>query len=525
MAIAYANAGVLTGAASGTSITPSLPASIAAGDLLIAAVHTVSATAGVTHTWPAGWTNVDSLEMGGNVSDYGVASFAYRVATGSDTAPAVTLSTSTQNAGQIFRYTGVSLTPINANRSSHPGSGSHVIPSISTTADSSTVLYLDLAWEGSTLLATPTGWTGDSSLYSSAGGVVISIGHKAVPVSGTVSGDINTSGAPTYESWQQEILIAHLPMGGFSIASVTSTAQATQNAHSVAVSNGILITSPAGVISQKCVALSSMLISSYALVGTNSRIGAASSLAVSGNTAPGIKVSAFADSLISAHTTASAPTILWELVSSSLTMVGAAANARYTDAWVRGTLIMNGQVLSSAVYSVFAQSQLQVMEGIKFVQQYWDGWSFNLNTKAPSFYENFKFNSFARIGDEYYGCNDTGIYLLGGDLDDTTNINSVITTNLSDLSTETYDGSRMKIVPNVYVEARSSEPMLLTCKVEGKPCTYKFRAGKTEIASSRADIGKGLEGTFWQFELKNQNGSDFEILSLTAMPVTKSRRF
>ena len=226
-----------------------------------------------------------------------------------------------------------------------------------------------------------------------------------------------------------------------------------------------------------------------------------------------------------ATTRVQAPTILWEVVLGSAAVSGVTTNVRTKDVVVTGTLVINGAIVGSASYQVAGISTAEILDGIKFIQQYWDGWSFNLNTKAPSFYENFKFNSFARIGKDYYGCNDTGIYLLGGDLDDTANIDAVITTNTSDLSTETYDGARMKIVPNVYIAARSPEPMLLTCNVEGKSCTYKFRAGKKVIASTRADVNKGLEGTFWQFELKNQNGSDFEILSLTAMPVAKSRKF
>jgi len=229
--------------------------------------------------------------------------------------------------------------------------------------------------------------------------------------------------------------------------------------------------------------------------------------------------------LITLVSSGAAPTILWEVVASSAAVSGAGSNTRVKDGVVTGTMVVNGVVIGSASYQVSGLSITEILDGIKFVQQYWDGWSFNLNTKAPSFYENFKFNSFARIGKDYYGCNDTGIYLLGGDLDDTANIDAVITTNLSDLSTETYDGAQMKMVPNVYIAARSPEPMLLTCNVEGKSCTYKFRAGKTVIASTRADVGKGLQGTFWQFELKNQNGADFEIESLTAMPVAKSRKF
>ena len=220
-----------------------------------------------------------------------------------------------------------------------------------------------------------------------------------------------------------------------------------------------------------------------------------------------------------------APTILWEVVSSTTTITGAGAGTRRVEAVVSATVVLNGTIIGSASYRVSGLSTTQVISGIQFLQKYWDGWIFNLNTKAPSFYENFKFNSFARIGDKYYGCNDAGIYLLDGDLDDTLPINAVITTGTSDLTTDKYDGATTKTVPYVYITARSPEPMLLTCNVEGNSGTYQFRAGKTVVAASRADVGKGIIGTFWQFELKNQNGADFDIKSLIAAPVSRSRRF
>ena len=220
-----------------------------------------------------------------------------------------------------------------------------------------------------------------------------------------------------------------------------------------------------------------------------------------------------------------APTIFWDVVYSTAQTSAASDGVRRTEATVIGTISIGGIILGQAKYIVAGMSEAQISSGIRFLQQYWDGWVFNLNTKAPSFYENFKFNSFARIGDNYYGCSDTGIYLLGGDLDDTMPINSTITTGTSDLTTDKYDGATTKTVPYVYVEASSPEPMLLTCNVEGQSYTYKTRVVKTAIASSRADVGKGLIGTFWQFEIKNQNGVDFNIESIIAAPISRSRRF
>lgn len=224
-----------------------------------------------------------------------------------------------------------------------------------------------------------------------------------------------------------------------------------------------------------------------------------------------------------------APTIFWEAVVSSTVLVGSASDQRTMEATVTGAVVINGIVVSQASYHVSASSLAAIISSAQFVQDFWDGWAFNLNNKAASFYENFEFNSFAKIGAEYYGCNSAGIYLLGGDLDGAEQIDATITTGTSDLTAEAggrvlFDGRSRKSVPYAYISARSPEVMKITCRVEGKEHTYLFRAGKNVVAPSRADLGKGVFGTFWQFELQNQNGADFEIDSLDVVPRSIDRR-
>ncbi|MFA5976498.1 MAG: hypothetical protein WC859_10105 [Elusimicrobiota bacterium] len=223
-------------------------------------------------------------------------------------------------------------------------------------------------------------------------------------------------------------------------------------------------------------------------------------------------------------TTGASPTIFWEVVSSSATITGGVADQRAIDATVTGTAIVNGVVVGSASYHVSAASAAQIIDGVQFVQDFWDGWAFNLNTGAPSFYEGFKFNSFARVGSNYYGCSDTGIYLLGGDLDAAAEIDATVTTGYSDLSTEKFDGGQIKHVTTAYLDARSVSPMTITCRTEGQEYTYTFDTDRINMASARAEIGKGLKGTLWQFELKNVAGADFEATSLTVLVDPTKRR-
>lgn len=223
-------------------------------------------------------------------------------------------------------------------------------------------------------------------------------------------------------------------------------------------------------------------------------------------------------------TTAQAPTIFFDVVTSSVAASGGATATRLIDAVVTATTVVNGVVVGQATYNVTAVSMASIISGIQFLQDFWDGWAVNLNTGAPSFYENFKFNSFARIGKNYYGCSDAGVYLLGGDLDGAAQINATVTTGSSDLSDDRFDGSRVKHVRHAYVDARSVEPLVFVCRVEGSEFSYTFDTQKDTVASTRVSVGRGLRGTLWQFELQNTNGADFELESMSVLVEPTSRK-
>jgi hypothetical protein len=232
---------------------------------------------------------------------------------------------------------------------------------------------------------------------------------------------------------------------------------------------------------------------------------------------PGQSFSGVVESTGAFTTTAASPTIFWEVVTTGITFGETVLGTRLIDATVTGTVTLNGAVVGSASYHVSAASEAQIQGGVQFIQDFWDGWAFNLNTGAPSMYEDFKFNSFARIGSNYYGCSDTGIYLLGGELDVAAEIDATVTTGYSDLSTDKFDGGQIKHVTTAYLDARSVSPMTITCRTEGQEYTYTFDTDRANMASARAEIGKGLKGTLWQFELKNVAGADFEAESLTVL--------
>jgi hypothetical protein len=194
--------------------------------------------------------------------------------------------------------------------------------------------------------------------------------------------------------------------------------------------------------------------------------------------------------------------------------------ARFIYAVVNNQLIIDGAVTANAEYYLSAESVLRIVSSIEFINDYWDGWAYNLNTGAPSFYEDFKFNSFAKIGTEYYGLNDNGIHLLGADDDDGEEIDALITTGKSD-----YNDDHTKKIPIIYAGVKSDQPMLLTARVDNEPdYTYEFTGGSEKLSRCRVKLGRGLEGSYWQIEIANKNGGDFEIDSIDLPIIPNSRR-
>jgi len=221
---------------------------------------------------------------------------------------------------------------------------------------------------------------------------------------------------------------------------------------------------------------------------------------------------------------AAAPKIFYDSVTSSLIINGAAESFRSIQAIASSNLSIHVSVAAGAEYNLNAESIGHILSGILFVSDYWDGWAYNLNTGAPSFYEQFKFNSFGRIGQSYFGLNDDGIYLIAGTDDDGADINTVITTGETD-----FGDPSLKTMPVIYAGIRSDGLVNLTARVDGQEYTYQFISSEAQKASgtivpTRVKLGRGLDGRTWQLEITNQNGADIEIDALDMPVIAKSRR-
>jgi hypothetical protein len=163
-----------------------------------------------------------------------------------------------------------------------------------------------------------------------------------------------------------------------------------------------------------------------------------------------------------------------------------------------------------------------VLDGIEY-----DVWAFTLDTEhTPGYrYENYNFNSFARLstgaGDLYYAADDSGIHELTGGTDNGTQIKASILTGRHAEGSE-----HLQQVLTGYLAGTSAGQLVLRVVTDsGTIYSYTAEAALgTNPTRQRVKLGRGLKAHFWQLEVKNQSGEDFELMNIDVLPVILKRR-
>lgn len=146
-------------------------------------------------------------------------------------------------------------------------------------------------------------------------------------------------------------------------------------------------------------------------------------------------------------------------------------------------------------------------------------WVVNAETGASTRYENYEFNSFAKIGGRYFGCKADGIYQLDGDSDAGDPIRSMVSFGKQNFGT-----NALKRITNAYVGVSGAGRLFLKVMAEGQEYIYAQRGYDEHLQVQRFDTGRGLRVNWLEFELYNADGEDFELASVEFAIVPTSRR-
>jgi hypothetical protein len=140
-------------------------------------------------------------------------------------------------------------------------------------------------------------------------------------------------------------------------------------------------------------------------------------------------------------------------------------------------------------------------------------------------YDNFTFNSMTQFKDKFYGTTDAGLYMMGADTDDSAPITAELSSLMLDLGS-----SRMKRIRSAYLGYTASNQLVLKVRAvsDGQLSEHWYKARPVAIADAPREgyvrVGQGLRSRYWQFELTNVGGGDFEIDQLELYPLFLNRR-
>lgn len=183
--------------------------------------------------------------------------------------------------------------------------------------------------------------------------------------------------------------------------------------------------------------------------------------------------------------------------------------------------VANDETLSyNGIFNALIQDGLGVGLKLVFDGEEYVAWVVNARTGAHSDYQNWNFNSMAKIGEKYYGMKADGIYLMEGDTDAGTDIDWVIKTGLTKLGS-----SRIKKVPRAFIGIRSDGCILLKIATDQqRERWYKLDNLEDFLTSRQVKLGRGVKGLYWKFALESINGSSLEYDKIDLLPLVLSRR-
>lgn len=211
-------------------------------------------------------------------------------------------------------------------------------------------------------------------------------------------------------------------------------------------------------------------------------------------------------------------------------MVSTAAFVGTAEPSLRVTVLMADTIAADTDLATQLSAYEALGDGVVFYTTLrlgdgeYTGWV--MNEGAASEYRNYPFNGFTRFDatKKYYGTSDEGLFLLEGEDDAGEPIEAWVKTALMDFGT-----GKLKKVPDVYVGFIGGNALLLKVVItdKGKQTEHQYRTtmpAGPDLHPGRFEVGRGLESRYWQFEIRNIDGAEFELDDIVWRPIMLDRR-
>jgi hypothetical protein len=144
----------------------------------------------------------------------------------------------------------------------------------------------------------------------------------------------------------------------------------------------------------------------------------------------------------------------------------------------------------------------------------------NTRTSGVTKYAAFPYNSYAKIGDSYYGASSTGLYLLDGETDAGADIDWSFRTGQLDNK-----DPGLKRLPEVVLGLRSIGSIRVNAYYGGQSMTNTVpEVGAQSLHQHRVVLGKGARSRYFSVELEGIANSKIELDSLQVNMTKTTRR-
>lgn len=148
----------------------------------------------------------------------------------------------------------------------------------------------------------------------------------------------------------------------------------------------------------------------------------------------------------------------------------------------------------------------------------------NTESKGTTQYQNYPFNSFARIGGRYFGMTPDGIRELDGPDDDGSPIAARFRLAMSRMGT-----GHLKRMVGAYLGYSSTGELRLktiTIQPDGvkRADHYRLLAQPGAPREARVKVGQGLRSVYWGFEVEAIDGAAFAIDIIDMQPIVVEQR-
>ncbi|MHB0965273.1 MAG: hypothetical protein ACYC36_02355 [Bellilinea sp.] len=186
-----------------------------------------------------------------------------------------------------------------------------------------------------------------------------------------------------------------------------------------------------------------------------------------------------------------------------------------------GIAAKTGYFAITAVSAKIARYPIKSMTAAPVVGSTFSTFAMHTEWQGLSQYTNYPFNSFAQFNGMYLGASSGGLFVLSGATDDGVNIDAVARVGVTDFGT-----SRLKKVEYAYVGYRTTGDCVLRM-ITNDAQTRDYRmptTGETGLHVKRVKLGKGVIARYYQFEIRNLNGADFDLNTLEIKPTIQTRR-